>query len=178
MYEKIVGHRLEYRRRFGSESFRREFVVHHFDHEVEPQRLSLPLRGHTGGEPRVSRARRGHASLAKEFICQGLAEAGIIPEQTVKSQFIQATEFLAWDELVQVHFVGAIRLRQRTHVAFDPRCDVGEGDAAELKARVSPVEFKTEHTYEAAAPRLGIAQEHQSFRANKIWHRADALELE
>ena len=58
-----------------------------------------------------------------------------------------------------------------------PRRDVGEGDAAEIKVRVRPVEFKAEHSRDAAAPRLGIAQKHQAFGANKIWHWADTLEL-
>src|SRR5688572_22964345 len=86
-------------------------------------------------------------------------------------------EFLAGGELVQVYFVRARRLRQRKYVAFDPRRDVVESDAAELKVCVSPVEFKTDHTRDAAAPRFRIAHENQASGTHKIWARADAFEL-
>ena len=174
--EQVVGHGLEHRRLFRLESLCHECLADRFDHEVNAQRLSFPLLCHGCGEPGVGCARRGHAGIAKEFISQRIAQAGIIPNQIVfEGQFIQLAKLLPFDEFVQVHLEGPLGPTQRSKVAFEADGDIGEGEAAELETRVSPVEFVAEHARDAAALCLGIAQEPHAVGPHKIRHGINAL---
>ena len=108
MFEKVIGDGLEHWGLLGAKSLCNEFLVHGFDHEVQPERLSVPPLGHACREPRVGGARGGHAGVAKEFIPKRVGEAGIIPNETIKRELIEAGELLAFGEFVQVHLEGAL----------------------------------------------------------------------